>query len=82
MQRQMLYGILLQGMFSLNLLEKDSNILNSLKLFLVYFCSSLLQSLVPGFVILLDGEEHHAVRKLINPAFNPKYMSGRILNLI
>ncbi|KAK3732566.1 hypothetical protein RRG08_009736 [Elysia crispata] len=40
--------------------------------------SSLLQSLVPGFVILLDGEEHHAVRKLINPAFNPKYMSDFI----
>ncbi|GFR64711.1 cytochrome P450, partial [Elysia marginata] len=33
---------------------------------------SALRRLVPGFVLLLHGEEHHAVRKLINPVFNSK----------
>ncbi|GFO28289.1 cytochrome p450 [Plakobranchus ocellatus] len=32
--------------------------------------SRSLASIVPGFILLLDGEEHHALRKLINPAFN------------
>ncbi|RUS75692.1 hypothetical protein EGW08_016558 [Elysia chlorotica] len=40
--------------------------------------SSPIKPLVPGFVLLLDGEEHHAVRKLINPAFNAKHMNDFI----
>ena len=36
-----------------------------------------MSALTPGFVLNLDGEEHHAVRKLINPVFNTKSTNGR-----
>ncbi|XP_059162257.1 cytochrome P450 4d1-like isoform X2 [Physella acuta] len=36
----------------------------------IHASSSLLANIVPGFLLLLNGEEHHVLRKHLNPAFN------------
>ncbi|XP_005093330.1 cytochrome P450 72A15 [Aplysia californica] len=40
--------------------------------------SQNLNSIVPGFLLTLSGEEHHALRKIINPSFNSQTVNDFI----